>query len=161
MNYTSRYNLEFNPFIKNSKETLIETDEYKEVTFRLNYLLQTKGFGVLTGGPGKGKTTVIRNWAKSLNPSAYKIVYISLSTLTVNDFYRHLAESLNQVPMFRKTDNFKVIQDAINRLVIEKKITPIIIIDEANYLKNSALNDLKILFNFEMDSSDKAVVLLS
>ena len=161
MNYTSRYNLEFNPFIKNSKETLIETDEYKEVTFRLNYLLQTKGFGVLTGGPGKGKTTVIRNWAKSLNPSAYKIVYISLSTLTVNDFYRHLAESLNQVPMFRKTDNFKVIQDAINRLVIEKKITPIIIIDEANYLKNSALNDLKILFNFEMDSSDKAVVLLA
>ena len=161
MNYTSRYNLEFNPFIKNSKETLIETAEYKEVTFRLNYLLQTKGFGVLTGGPGKGKTTTIRNWAKSLNPSAYKIVYISLSTLTVNDFYRHLAEGLNQAPMFRKTDNFKVIQDAINRLVIEKKITPIIIIDEANYLKNSTLNDLKILFNFDMDSSDKAIVLLT
>ena len=161
MNYISRYNLEFNPFIKNSKETLIETDEYKEVTFRLNYLLQTKGFGVLTGGPGKGKTTTIRNWTKSLNPSAYKIVYISLSTLTVNDFYRHLAEGLNQEPRFRKTDNFKVIQDAINRLVIEKKITPIIIIDEANYLKNSTLNDLKILFNFDMDSSDKAVVLLA
>ena len=66
----------------------------------------------------------------------------------MNDFYRHLAEGLNQEPKFRKTDNFKVIQDAINRLVIEKKITPIIIIDEANYLKNSALNDLKILFNF-------------
>ena len=161
MNYISRYNLEFNPFIKNSKETLIETDEYKEVVFRLNYLLQTKGFGVLTGGPGKGKTTTIRNWTKSLNPSAYKVVYISLSTLTVNDFYRHLAEGLNQEPRFRKTDNFKVIQDAINRLVIEKKITPIIIIDEANYLKNSTLNDLKILFNFEMDSSDKAVVLLA
>lgn len=161
MNYISRYNLEFNPFIKNSKETLIETDEYKEVTFRLNYLLQTKGFGVLTGGPGKGKTTIIRNWTKSLNPSAYKVVYISLSTLTVNDFYRHLAEGLNQEPRFRKTDNFKVIQDAINRLVVEKKITPIIIIDEANYLKNSTLNDLKILFNFEMDSSDKAVVLLA
>ena len=161
MNYTSRYNLEFNPFIKNSKETLIETDEYKEVTFRLNYLLQTKGFGVLTGGPGKGKTTIIRNWTKSLNSSAYKVIYISLSTLTVNDFYRHLAEGLNQEPKFRKTDNFKAIQDAINRLVVEKKITPIIIVDEANYLKNSTLNDLKILFNFEMDSSDKAVVLLS
>ena len=161
MNYTSRYNLEFNPFIKNSKETLIETDEYKEVTFRLNYLLQTKGFGVLTGGPGKGKTTIIRNWTKSLNPSAYKVIYISLSTLTVNDFYRHLAEGLNQEPRFRKTDNFKAIQDAINRLVVEKKITPIIIVDEANYLKNSTLNDLKILFNFEMDSSDRAVVLLA
>lgn len=161
MNYTSRYNLEFNPFIKNSKETLIETDEYKEVTFRLNYLLQTKGFGVLTGGPGKGKTTIIRNWTKSLNSSAYKVIYLSLSTLTVNDFYRHLAEGLNQEPKFRKTDNFKAIQDAINRLVVEKKITPIIIVDEANYLKNSTLNDLKILFNFDMDSSDKAIVLLT
>ena len=160
MNYISRYNLEFNPFIKNSKETIIETSEYKEVIFRLNYLLQTKGFGLLTGGPGKGKTTIIRNWANSLNSAAYKVIYISLSTLTVLDFYRHLAEGLNQMPMFRKTDNFKVIQDAIQRLVIEKKITPIIIIDEANYLKNATLNDLKILFNFEMDSSDKAVVLL-
>ena len=52
MNYTARYSLEFNPFIKNSKEILIETSQYKEALFRLNYLLQTKGFGVLTGGPG-------------------------------------------------------------------------------------------------------------
>lgn len=161
MNYISRYNLEFNPFLKNSKETVIETSEYKEALFRLNYLLQTKGFGLLTGGPGKGKTTVIRNWSKSLNPAAYKVIYISLSTLTVMDFYRHLAEGLNQEPKFRKTDNFKVIQDAIQRLVVEKRVTPIIIIDEANYLKNATLNDLKILFNFEMDSSDKAIVLLA
>ena len=32
--------------------------------------------------------------------------------------------------------------------------------DEANYLSNSVLNDLKIIFNFDMDSRDKAVVLL-
>ena len=35
-----------------------------------------------------------------------------------------------------------------------------IIIDEANYIKNAVLNDLKILFNFEMDSRDRAVILL-
>lgn len=40
-------------------------------------------------------------------------------------------------------------------------MTLIIILDEANYLKNGILNDLKILFNFEMDSSDQAVVLLA
>ena len=47
MNYTARYSLEFNPFIKNSKEILIETSQYKEVRFRLDYLLQTKGFGLI------------------------------------------------------------------------------------------------------------------
>ena len=59
MNYTARYYLEFNPFIKNSKEILIETSQYKEVRFRLDYLLQTKGFGLITGEPGNGKTTSI------------------------------------------------------------------------------------------------------
>ena len=49
MNYTGRYGLEINPFIKNGKDVLVETNEYKEVKFRLNYLLQTKGFGILTG----------------------------------------------------------------------------------------------------------------
>ena len=43
---------------------------------------------------------------------------------------------------------------------MDKKKTPVIIIDEANYIKNAVLNDLKILFNFEMDSRDRAVILL-
>ena len=34
MDYTARYGLEFNPFLKNSKEVLVETQEYKEVLFR-------------------------------------------------------------------------------------------------------------------------------
>lgn len=161
MNYTSRYGLEFNPFIKNSKDILVETTDYKEIVFRLNYLLQTKGFGVITGGPGRGKTTIIRHWVESLNKSAYKVVYISMSTLTVVEFYRQLAESLGLEPYYKKADNFKAIQNVIERYVSEKRMTLIIILDEANYLRNGILNDLKMLFNFDMDSQDKAVVLLS
>ena len=78
----------------------------------------------------------------------------------MNDFYRHLAVELGAQPAFRKTDNFKIIQDEINRLVMEKRQTPVIIIDEANYIGNAVLNDLKMLFNFEMDSRDRAVILL-
>lgn len=42
MDYTVRYGLEFNPFLKNSKEIFVSTDESKEVLFRLNYLAKTK-----------------------------------------------------------------------------------------------------------------------
>ena len=62
--------------------------------------------------------------------------------------------------MSRKTENFRNIRSEINRYALEKRITPIIIIDEANYINNGILNDLKMLFNFEMDSKDRAVVLL-
>lgn len=161
MDYIARYGLEFNPFLKNSREVLVETQEYREALFRLNYLLSIKGFGLLTGGAGRGKTTAVRSWALGLNPSLYKVVYSSLSTLTVNDFYRSLAAELGAQPAFRKTDNFKIIQNEISRLVLEKRQTPVIIMDEANYIGNAVLNDLKMLFNFEMDSRDRAVVLLS
>lgn len=161
MDYTSRYGLEFNPFIKNVKnEVLINTSEYQEVEYRLNNLLNIKGFGLITGGSGRGKTTAVRNWSKKLNEGQYKVIYISLSTLTVVEFYRQLAGEFGIDPCYRKPDNFKLIQDAINSLVLDKRITPVIILDEANYIKTSILNDLKILFNFEMDSKDRAVILL-
>ena len=160
MNYTGRYGLEINPFIKNGKDVLVETNEYKEVKFRLNYLLQTKGFGVLTGGAGRGKTTSVRQWANELNPAAYKVVYISLSTVTVIEFYRQMAMNLGIDPYYKKVDNFRAIQAIIEKYKREKRITPVFIFDEANYMKSGILNDLKILFNFEMDSKDYAVVLL-
>lgn len=161
MDYFTRYGLEFNPFIKNSKEILIDTTEYKETLFRLDYLAKTKGFGILTGSAGRGKTTAVRSWAASLNPSLYKVVYSSLSTLTPNDFYRNLVKELGNEPVYKKPDNFRIIQDEITRLAIEKRKTSVIIIDEANYINNTILNDLKILFNFEMDSRDRAAILLA
>ena len=82
MDYIARFGLEFNPFLKNSKDIIVENEEFKEVRFRLNYLAETKGFGVLTGSPGLGKTTALRTFADSLNPSKYKVIYTSLSTLT-------------------------------------------------------------------------------
>jgi type II secretory pathway predicted ATPase ExeA len=160
MDYTSRYGMDFNPFIKNSKEIVVETSDYKEVIFRLNYLLNNKGFGILTGGPGRGKTTIIRNWANSLNSSLYKVIYISLSTVTVVEFYKNMATQLGLEPMCRKSDNFKIIQNEITRYSVEKRVTPVIIIDEANYISNGVLNDLKMIFNFDMDSRDRAIVLL-
>lgn len=160
MESIARFGLEFNPFLKNSKEIPVDTQESREAAFRLDYLAKNKGFGLLTGAAGRGKTTAVRKWKASLNPSLYKVVYSGLSTLTVNDFYRNLAGELGAQPSLRKPDNFKAIQDEITRLALEKRRTPVIIIDEANYVSNAVLNDLKILFNFEMDSKDRAVILL-
>lgn len=161
MDYIARYGLTFNPFIKNSKEITVETPEYNEVMFRLDYLAGIKGFGVITGGAGNGKTTIIRNWSNKLNPSLYKVVYSSLSTLTVMEFYRSLVSGLGGIPAHRKVENFRLIQDEIDRLSIEKRITPVIIIDEANHINTGILNDLKMIFNFDMDSKDRAIVLLA
>lgn len=161
LNYFGRFDLVCDPFLKNSKFTNFKSMDSKEATIRLNFLQQAKGFGVLTGAPGCGKTTCIREWCNSLPSSLYKVCYSSLSTLTVMDFYRDLVCNLDGQPAFRKTDNFHIIQDEIMQLTTSKRITPVIVIDEANHLGPSILTDLKILFNFEMDSKDRAIILLA
>ena len=158
--YFSFYGLEFNPFLKNAKSILLETEEASEAKTRLDYLAGSSGFGILTGGPGLGKTTVVRKWASSLNPSLFKTSYNSLSSLTVMDFYRQIAACLGAQPGFRKNDLFNDIQREIKRYAIEKRITPVIIIDEADMLSHKILSDLQIMFNFDMDSRDLAIILL-
>lgn len=160
MDYIGRYGLDFNPFTKSTHDIIVETSDYREISYRLKYLLNNKGFGVITGGPGRGKTTIVRNWIKGLNPSLYKVVYLCLSTLSVNEFYKYLTNEMGLEVASRKSDNFKQIQNEINRQALEKRITPVIVIDEASYINNSILNDFKMLFNFDMDSRDRAVVLL-
>lgn len=55
---------------------------------------------------------------------------------------------------------FHQIQERIQTLVQDRRVTPIIICDEAQYLRTEILNDLKILLNFNMDSKDLAVLIL-
>ena len=76
------------------------------------------------------------------------------------DFYRQIAGGLGAEPSFRKNDLFHDIQREIKRFALEKRVTPVIIIDEADMLSHKVLSDLQIMFNFEMDSRDLAVVLL-
>ena len=161
MEHFTRYGRDFNPFIKNSKEILIDTSEYKESLFLLDYLTKTKGVGLLIGSPRPRKTTAIRNWFSALNPSLYKVISPSLSTLTANVFYRNLVQELAAVPAFKKTDSFRIIQKEVTLFVLKKRKIPVIIIDEANYINNAILYDLKIRFNFEMDSRYSAAILLA
>ena len=158
--YTARYGLEFNPFIKNARDILLETAESSEARTRLDYLKDTRGFGVLTGEPGRGKTTAARAWAGSLSPSLFKVSYSSLSSLTVMDFYRQVAAGLGAEPRFRKNELFDDIQHEVKRYALEKRVTPVVIVDEADMLSHKVLSDLQAMFNFEMDSRDLAVVLL-
>ena len=143
MNYLRKFGMEYNPFLK-SKDIKIELSEYKQLLFRLKHLEEIKGIGIITGEPGLGKTTAIRYWTNTLNKTMFKVIYIPHSTLTVMEFYRLLCDEFSLEVNYSKRKNFKSIQDEIKRLVIEKRITPVIILDEANYLPSSILNDLKI-----------------
>ena len=160
--YKTYWGMEFNPFDKGlAVKDCFKSGDFTQASSRLEHLKNIKGIGLFTGLPGTGKTYSLRCFADSLNSNLYKVAYIPLSTVTVLEFYKSLAYGLGVEIFQKKVDLFKNIQERIISLSKDKKITPVIIIDEAQYLKTDILNDLKILFNFEMDSKNYAMFILS
>lgn len=160
--FTSFYSLAKRPFSKEIEtKNLFPSESFTELSARLNYLKDSRGIGVVVGEPGAGKTSTLRSFVNSLNPSLFKVIYFPLSTGTVMDFYRGLAYGLGEMPRFRKVDLFRQIQKGVTTLNNEKKITPVFILDEMQLSSNKFLNDLSILFNFSMDSDNPFVLILA
>jgi len=159
---TTYWEMKFNPFLKQeSGKYSFESDDFKQATARLKHLCEIKGIGLFTGVSGTGKTYTIKQYTDNLNPSLYKVSYLSLSTVTVLEFYKDLALKLGIIPAHKKIDLFNSIQERIVSLSKDKRIVPIIICDEGQYLNTKILNDLKIIMNFNMDSENHAVFIIT
>lgn len=159
-NYVKRFGFIYNPFHKETNEFFIENANYKEIASNLDYVIQTRGIALITGEPGCGKTSSLRKYIQTLPKHLYKFIYISMSTLTVREFLIELASQFGISGVAKKVSLVKEIKNSISVYADQKKILPVIILDEANYLSNQILNDLKMLLNFEMDSKNKAVLIL-
>ena len=159
--FTTYWEMQFNPFSKSAPDRhSFESEDLRQATARLKHLCDIKGIGLFTGNPGTGKTFTLKKYTQSLNPGLFKVFYAPLSSVTVLEFYRSLAIGLGIIPPNRKIDLFNAIQDRIITLSKDKRITPVIIFDEGQYLSPKILSDLKILLNFDMDSDSRAAVIL-
>jgi type II secretory pathway predicted ATPase ExeA len=160
--FTTYWEMQFNPFSKiYSDKYLYKSVDFNHAIDRMKYLENVKGIGLFTGLSGFGKTYTLKKYTESLNTSLYKILYLPLSTLSVIEFYRSIAIALGIVPAFKKIDLFNSIQERILFLSKDKRITTIIILDEAQYLNTKIFNDLSIILNFEMDSVNHVVTLIT
>lgn len=156
------YSLSKEPFPKDiSPSEAFMSSHHKGAIKALNYLKDSKGIGILMGNPGMGKSFALRSFAEELNPNLYHVTYYPMSTGGVIDFYRAITYGLGEVPKHRKGDIFRQIQQGIVRMARERKITPVIILDEMHLAKDAFLLDLVLLFNFEMDSSNPFILIMA
>lgn len=163
MGYREFYGLSMNPFDKQSlrEDDCFESRDMKMMMNRLNYLKDVRGIGVFTASPGMGKSYCLRCFEHSLNRNLYDMKYLCLSTVSVGEFYKLFCEHLGLETNGGKTVMFHAIQDRISYLYKEKKQPLIIVIDEARYLSNAILKDLKMLMNFSYDSLNCFSLILS
>jgi type II secretory pathway predicted ATPase ExeA len=149
------------PFGDNpDNKQLFASAAWQQVSSRLEFLAEHHGVALLTGEVGAGKSTVARAFTATLHPNLYKVLYIHYSSGTALDLLRQIALTLDLQPAHFRGDLVRQIGDAIVRLNQSKKQHPLLICDEAHLLPHTALEQLPLLLNFDMDSSRYLSLLL-
>ena len=161
--YKAFYSLKRNPFeITPDPSFLFPTSRHNEALAALYYgVRRHKGFVVLTGEVGTGKTLLLRSLLQLLKQSndvAY--AYIFNGRLSPVEFLQYFASDLG-LPATSKNKGELLIQ--IAHYVIErsqKKLTTALVVDEAHHLSSEILEEIRLLTNLETPQEKLLQILL-
>ncbi len=150
--YESFYNLKRGPFeITPDPSFLFSTKRHNEALAALYYGVRwRKGFVVLTGQVGTGKTLLLRCLLQLLKQSkdvAY--AYVFSSRLTPTEFLQYILNDFG-LPTAGKNKGellFDLCNFVVNRGL--KGLTTVLIVDEAHHLSAEALEEVRLLTNLE------------
>jgi len=160
--YKAYWHMVYDPFTKElpSKESF-KSNDYEQITKRLEHLKRMRGIGIITGNPGGGKTRTVRSFAEGLNPNLHKVIYTAVTTISEAELFRNIAAELGLQPEYKKGSNMIKINERMRKLYKEQNILPIVVIDEAHSIrKPDVFMSLQAIMNFEMDSRDYGILIL-
>lgn len=132
-----------------------------EVHSRLTYLVEQRAIGLLLGEPGCGKSTALRRLRDSVHPDQVRILYLHDTAVSPRDFCHQIAQELGVDLMASRARTLRLIHQEIQRLDVERRITVLLVVDEAQGLRPEVLSLLPILTNFEWDGAGRLAVLLA
>ena len=127
---------------------------------RFQWLLETPGVGLLTGESGVGKTAVMRQLTKTLNPHRYRVLYQADTDFSRTDLYRSLAWALGLEPAYCRAPLWRDLKTRIVELADSQQVLPVWILDEAHHLPAEFFRDLPAFLNFAFDTQELMTVWL-
>ena len=139
---------------------LYHTSGQKELSARLTYLVRERGFGLVTGEIGSGKSTAVRAFTAALDANSYLVIYLTNPTTGMGGLYRDLLLTLGYEPPYTASRMVTRIRTALAELQSSKRRTPLVILDEAHLLTQPMLEQLRLLLSDKMDSESLATLVL-
>jgi general secretion pathway protein A len=159
--YLHFYGLNEKPFgTTPDPKFLYLTPAHREALAQLIYGVQeNKGFIVLSGEVGTGKTTLLHTLLRKLDRDA-AVAFLSNSTLPFDDLVAYMLEDFG----IAQTGSTRVERlVALNRFLIERcraGRTTVLILDEAQNLTPDTLEQVRLLSNFETPTHKLLQILL-
>jgi type II secretory pathway predicted ATPase ExeA len=149
--YREFYNLTRNPFeVSPDPYFFYPTPRHNEALALLNYgILRRKGFVVVTGEVGTGKTLLVRCLLDSLALRKVAFAYIYNPILSVQSFLEHVLTDLGLPAVARsKTEALSRLNNYLMGRSRED-LTTALVVDEAQLLSWDLLEEIRLLTNLE------------
>lgn len=149
--YNAHFNFPESPFgVTPDPHFYYSNTFYREAWATLRYGIQgRKGFVVISGEPGTGKTTLLRKALHEL-PANIKTAYIADALATFSELLRLVLKELRLNPAENKYDQMEQLNQYLLREFSAGNIVALLI-DEAQDLSLECLEELRLLGNLETD----------
>jgi general secretion pathway protein A len=160
--YKSFYKLRRNPFeISPDPSFLFPTDKHKEALAALYYgVRRHKGFVVLTGEVGTGKTLLVRWLLQLLKGSNVSYAYVFNSRLSSLEFLQFIVGDFG-IGTSAKAKSDLLLE--FSRFLItrhQQGLTTLLVVDEAHHLSTEVLEEIRLLTNLETEEGKLLQILL-
>jgi general secretion pathway protein A len=161
--YKSFYKLKRNPFeITPDPVFLFPTIRHNEALASLYYgVTAHRGFVVLTGEVGTGKTLILRSLLELLQRRAVAFALIFNPSLSPLEFMRYIAGDFG-LPVEGKAKDELI--HALNDFLLErhvKGLTTLLVVDEAHHLSAEILEEVRLLTNLETSQQKLLQIVLA
>jgi general secretion pathway protein A len=161
--YKSFYNLQRNPFeITPDPSFLFPTTRHNEALASLYYgVTAHRGFVVLTGEVGTGKTLILRSLLGLLQRRDVAFALIFNPTLSPLEFMRYIAGDFG-LPTAGKAKDELI--HVLNNFLLQrhqKGLTTILVVDEAHHLSPELLEEIRLLTNLETSQQKLLQIVLA
>lgn len=149
--YEAFFGLNQSPFeISPDPRFLYPTGQHYEALANLYYAIRKrKGFAVLTGEVGTGKTLLVRCLLEKLEKQRVKYSYIFNPSLTPVEFLRYVAADLGVEINWKDKSDLLL---GLSRFLVRQNqqgMTTVLVVDEAHLLSCETLEEIRLLNNLE------------
>ena len=161
--YKAFFGLRANPFgVNPDPQFLYLMPHIREALACLQYGIKThKGFIVLTGEVGTGKTTVLKAALNSLSDARVVTSYLFNPRLDVLDFFEFVLTDFG-IPFSSRTKAHMLLR--LNQWLLERFRAgeiAVIVIDEAQHLSSELLEEIRLLTNLETSTEKLLQIVLA
>lgn len=162
-NIFSSLNLAYNPFsLATSRQGFYQTESTRLILDEFVHGIETrKGFMVLLGEVGVGKTSLSLQLFAALEKQQVAFAWVFNTVFTKEELFRAIADDfgLETSPSFSLLDYQKQLH-AFFLQKYEKDEICVIVVDEAHNLSDESMESLRMLTNFETDGQKLVQVVL-